>query len=844
MLPHFDPNDTPNNIQVKPIPQSFSMGKHHPISDSQPRSLRKWGRQRRPDTTPSRNSHAVHKNSLNATTRNGQPVPQHYDTSSSQEDTVNQRRLANLKIGGGDRANPQVHSYPSNSLASPKVPPAVSEPERLRLLRCQGGGMRGTQSMRIPAPELCPFDSTLDKGKFRDESEPNLFHTHPTAEGNRPPINSSSYFNGDCNPPISSTRILNQQENQSDPHHIDLGFGDTPTPQQCYTGIPSWDLDLGQLRGYGKGAYTEDEQSPPPVNRLFHQLPTRPISQEELITEIRGIYAGLVMVENKCIEMNQAQFKSETALSHRQWHALIGLHRTLLNEHHDFFMASHHPGSGEPLKQLASKYCMPARLWQHGIHSFLELLRERLPQSLDHMLVFIYAAYNTITLLMEAVPCFRLIWIECLGDLSRYRMAVEQRNIVEREVWAGVARQWYLLALEENPHLGRLQHHLAVLTRPNIIEQLFYYTKSLLTAEPFVNTRGSIHYLFDPLFGPNPGYNGPYGPALPIAISFVKAHAILFNQGKISQFIEFVAEHASLLTKHVRRMGTKFRDQGVHIASSNIAAMLEYGNDNVILVKAFKKSATLSWAARIQAAKEFWAKASTEVEEMLPPIDVPFDDTKFLTSLEVISYASFMTFHIFSLLLTHINEKAVIPHVHIILIFIWSLALVPESMAYFQREIPWEKLVFFLNTLSRRGVDEFIAARDDFPTPANGTSVILPEDILMRGQIWARPCYPDDFFSNPAIDYDERGLELPSIAGPRTERCLWYAYRLASLERWIIFDENEKKFRVTPLARELEKSAQYPKIFGLSQMEALADMRVTRSRKRKESGADTTVSDA
>ncbi|KZL73622.1 TPR-like protein [Colletotrichum tofieldiae] len=35
---------------------------------------------------------------------------------------------------------------------------------------------------------------------------------------------------------------------------------------------------------------------------------------------------------------------------------------------------------------------MPARMWRHGIHSFLELLRHRLPASLEHMLAFIYLA--------------------------------------------------------------------------------------------------------------------------------------------------------------------------------------------------------------------------------------------------------------------------------------------------------------------------------------------------------------------------------------------------------------------------------------------------------------------
>lgn len=89
---------------------------------------------------------------------------------------------------------------------------------------------------------------------------------------------------------------------------------------------------------------------------------------------------------------------------------------------------------------------MPARMWRYGIHSFLELLRRRLSDSLDHMLSFIYLAYHTMALLYEAVPAMEDTmedtWIECLGDLGRYRMAIEDDDIRDREVWTNVTRNW------------------------------------------------------------------------------------------------------------------------------------------------------------------------------------------------------------------------------------------------------------------------------------------------------------------------------------------------------------------------------------------------------------------
>ena len=55
--------------------------------------------------------------------------------------------------------------------------------------------------------------------------------------------------------------------------------------------------------------------------------------------------------------------------------------------YHDFFLASQHPSISTPHRRLAAKYSMPARMWHHGVHSFLELLRRRLPHSLEHIIL-------------------------------------------------------------------------------------------------------------------------------------------------------------------------------------------------------------------------------------------------------------------------------------------------------------------------------------------------------------------------------------------------------------------------------------------------------------------------
>jgi hypothetical protein len=77
---------------------------------------------------------------------------------------------------------------------------------------------------------------------------------------------------------------------------------------------------------------------------------------------------------------------------------------------------------------------------------------------------------------------------------------------------------------------GRIQHHLAVLARPNVLQQLFYYSKALISVQPFTNVRDSILLLFGQLLDPAKSatkYSKYYPKALTI---FVETHGVLFTR--------------------------------------------------------------------------------------------------------------------------------------------------------------------------------------------------------------------------------------------------------------------------------------------------------------------------
>lgn len=217
------------------------------------------------------------------------------------------------------------------------------------------------------------------------------------------------------------------------------------------------------------------------------------------------------------------------------WVELLNRHKRFADAIHDFLSLSLDPLIPASLHTLPVKYNIPTRLWQTGFHLILEKMRytwianapvpankmnplqqgptltprntKLSAQVLEHLTDFIYDAYTFYTNLLEeqSLVNFRSAWIEALGDLARYRMAVaahvavtetsdaqakpemariddddqapipsgasigaevaQSWHIEERETWRTTSRDWYFMGLAEKPGEGRLHHHLALLCR-------------------------------------------------------------------------------------------------------------------------------------------------------------------------------------------------------------------------------------------------------------------------------------------------------------------------------------------------------------------------------------------
>ncbi|KAI9040660.1 uncharacterized protein KD926_007876 [Aspergillus affinis] len=533
-----------------------------------------------------------------------------------------------------------------------------------------------------------------------------------------------------------------------------------------------------------------------------------PVTEYQLSSEVRIIFSGIAKVEKRCSEYIQDGQKM-AVISPDKWHAMLTAHQILLQEHHDFYMASQHPSSIPSLgRRISEKYAMSIRIWRYGIHAFLELLRSRLPDSLEPMLTFIYYAYSMMTLFLETVPSYEETWIEYLGDLSKYRMAVDESNLHDREIWGGVAKYWYNKAADRNPDVGRIQHHLAVAARPDIVQQLFYFTKSLISVRPCQGTREIFVVLFNPLLKDPRVVRYPQ-----VMAGFVTAHGYLFGRNTSERFFSAAENFLSGLDNYIPRVGGIFKMQGVYIAASNFAAMLEYGSTNALLSNEFRLASTTQ-SRPLEDIDSSVSRDWTSVNDPQKVADdfLALDDPE--SPSRLIYYGSYLAFQTFSIFLDQIGDKNIYAALHLSLAFLWCLTRTSGGMKYAELVVPWRRIVAFLNTMFSPLLDMSLVEKAEFPI--SDETKWIPEDFLIRGHIWSQVYYPPSFFEGSPTEDDGRNIEMPSLKISRMYRCLWLGVRLAKFDRWMTYDSILQKFSVTPFALELERLAEAQCPFHIS----------------------------
>ncbi|KAJ7752078.1 hypothetical protein B0H16DRAFT_1887390 [Mycena metata] len=135
--------------------------------------------------------------------------------------------------------------------------------------------------------------------------------------------------------------------------------------------------------------------------------------------------SGRVLLKAKDGQEDEAERDKER----EKWKRQIEDHKELAEIIHNLLEISLAPSVPASLRNIPTKYNIITRLWTFAFHKLLESLRRASFTSalaLEHLQDFIYYAYTFYTGLLEepTLNPFKSGWLEALGDLARYKMAV------------------------------------------------------------------------------------------------------------------------------------------------------------------------------------------------------------------------------------------------------------------------------------------------------------------------------------------------------------------------------------------------------------------------------------
>ncbi|KAF5365760.1 hypothetical protein D9758_003172 [Tetrapyrgos nigripes] len=331
-----------------------------------------------------------------------------------------------------------------------------------------------------------------------------------------------------------------------------------------------------------------------------------------------------------------------------KWLKQIDDHKKLVETIHNMLELSLAPSVPASLRNIPTKYNIIGRLWLFGFQRLLESLRQASLSSslaLEHLQDFIYYAYTFYTGLLEEPPlaAFKSNWLEALGDLARYMMAVaamvtggigsgsaltaanvseatsaDQTDKLsvplvddskssngaiaariddspspsvgpaaaralevepEKERWRTIARGWYATGITDQPGTGKLHHHLGLLSRDADGEVL-------RSVYHFVKSMITLHTFPTSrekillIWSPTAQARRQL-PDAGVTDLFVLLHGMLFTNIQLDDF-------QSTLSRFMERLhieGAEEREW-IMMAIINIGAVLEYGKPTGILRRA------------------------------------------------------------------------------------------------------------------------------------------------------------------------------------------------------------------------------------------------------------------
>lgn len=449
------------------------------------------------------------------------------------------------------------------------------------------------------------------------------------------------------------------------------------------------------------------------------------------------------------------------------------------------------------------KYNIPARLWSVGFHRLLESLRQASttsPAAFEHLNDYIYYAYGFYSCLFEEdfLEKFRPAWIEALGDLARYRMAVAallasapataspptpQPSATlavplptisqdpsptpsiglqaaaefdlqdERDIWRARARDWYALGLKDTPGTGKLHHHLGLLCRDDPgceLRAAYHFVKSMIASHPFDTARESIQPLFSADAQRARMREADAGPVA----QFVLLLGLLFTRVQLDDFDTVLARFVERL--EIEGTSAVREPEWIMIAVCSIGAVLEFGRpDGVIRARGGLSQRTAKPGNASKRDGDVEMEDVDDGEDLSRPMQAlstsapAADDPPphhFTLAVRLFCAVLRFTLRQPKIRATPPYGPQYNPLLTIALTFLATLVRTPAARAAVERHVPWAQLAAFAAHIVKRR-----AAHAEVGAGAKGRLVSiqggpLPEDWCVRGTEWVRRVYPHGFW--------------------------------------------------------------------------------------------------
>jgi hypothetical protein len=460
-----------------------------------------------------------------------------------------------------------------------------------------------------------------------------------------------------------------------------------------------------------------------------------PRSPEGLQTVAEDVNHQIVALKIKCKAEQNDSLK-------------LGLYRDLLDEYCDLFHVSQLPSTSTTQQGLA--YNMRDEVWSECIYLCLGVLQKLLPDSPYSTTDFITYAYQRLCGLYETVPIYRETWTEYLGHLI-WQKALIEGDLQFRETLVTVAIQWYSEASDRAPVLGKRYMNLAKAS-PDVLEELFYYSKALCAVTAYPPARDSIL-----------AFEHDKQNVSPLVTALLKAYHIILTNEHIEALQSTIREFTGLLSDHIHTRTDAFTRDSVYIAISNITAMLGFGSKENPLMKSLFPSEPVS--------------------EITGTTEDPLD----YSSLHAETLAN-ETAKVF--LLPDIKDLSLLPFIHVVLVFINFMCHCHRRhiIRYLATNFRSSRLVKILNELLASFSHIYSLKSTRFPKH----HYPLTEDLEMRGLLWAQGYYPLSWFTVKKIADEQK--PWGDDYHVRKERILWLAFGIARTKRWIYYNEEARLF--------------------------------------------------